>query len=84
MQKLIAMNDTYKYYFKVGNVIVHGGITNDLIRRENEHQNSGNYTLYRGSRLYWSKGHIVQVGYKTTRKLALKWERDNGYGANQN
>ena len=26
--------DTYKYYFKVGNKIVHGGITGDLERRE--------------------------------------------------
>ena len=28
--------DTYKYQFKVGNTIVHGGITNDLERREAE------------------------------------------------
>lgn len=27
-------HDTYKYQFKVGNKIVHGGITNDLARRE--------------------------------------------------
>ena len=31
--------DTYKYDYKVGNRIVHGGITNDLDRREEEHQN---------------------------------------------
>lgn len=30
--------DTYKYQLKVGNKIVHGGITNDLNRREQEHQ----------------------------------------------
>ena len=28
--------DTYKYQFKIGNKIVHGGITDDLERREGE------------------------------------------------
>jgi predicted GIY-YIG superfamily endonuclease len=28
----------YKYYFKEGNKIIHGGITTDLERREQEHQ----------------------------------------------
>jgi predicted GIY-YIG superfamily endonuclease len=32
-----APRDTYKYHFKVGNKIVHGGITTDLERREKEH-----------------------------------------------
>ena len=31
--------DTYKYHFKVGNRIVHTGITNDIDRREGEHKN---------------------------------------------
>lgn len=78
------MNDTYKYYFKVGNVIVHGGITNDLTRREIEHKNSGKWSLYNGRRLYWSNGHILQVGNRTTRQAGLRWERENGFGANQN
>ncbi len=30
--------DTYKYYFKKGNRIVHGGITDDLDRREQAHK----------------------------------------------
>ena len=30
--------DTYKYHFKRGNKILHTGITNDLDRREGEHQ----------------------------------------------
>ena len=34
--------DTYKHHFKVGNVIVRRGITNDLVARESQHQNSGN------------------------------------------
>ncbi|NQU66474.1 MAG: GIY-YIG nuclease family protein [Candidatus Marinimicrobia bacterium] len=59
--------DTYKYQFKVGNKIKHGGITNDLERREQEHKQN------------WSKGHIVQVGRKTTREAGLKWEKEKGY-----
>lgn len=78
------MNDTYKYYFKIGNVIVHGGITNDLLRREIEHKTSGKWTQYDNRRLYWKNGHILQVGRKTTRQAALRWERENGLGANQN
>lgn len=77
------MNNTYKYYFKVGSVIVHGGITDDLQRREREHQNSGSWSAHNGNRLYWSNGHIVQVGNRTTREAALRWERENGFGANQ-
>ena len=59
--------DTYKYQFKVGNKVVHGGITKDLDRREVEHQEN------------WSKGHIKQVGNKTTEEAARKWEEDKGY-----
>jgi len=56
--------DTFKYYFKVGNKIVHGGITNDLERREQEHQQK------------WPKGHIYKVGHRTTEEAARKWEKD--------
>lgn len=55
--------DTYKYHFKVGNKIVHSGITNDLERREQEHQQQ------------WPKGHIKQVGRRTTEEAAQKWEK---------
>ena len=55
--------DMYKYHFKVGNKIVHSGITNDLERREIEHQQK------------WSKGHIKQVGRRTTEDSARKWEK---------
>ena len=58
--------DTYKYNFKIGNKIVHTGITNDLDRREGEHQSE------RG----WSEGHILQVGNRTTRSRALEWEAE--------
>jgi len=58
--------DTYKYQFKVGNKIVHKGITNDLERREQEHQQK------------WAGGHIKQVGHKTTEDGARKWEDEQG------
>ena len=76
----MSMRDTYKYHFKVGNVIVHRGITKNLARREGEHQNSGNYTNHDGQRLYWSNGHIAQVGIATTWEAALAWERAGGVG----
>jgi predicted GIY-YIG superfamily endonuclease len=56
--------DTYKYEFKIGNRVVHSGITNDLERREGEHQR----------RRGWSGGHIKQVGRRTTRDGARRWE----------
>lgn len=71
------IRDTYKYWFKVGNLKVHCGITDDLERREREHRNSGRYTTYLGRRYYWSEGHIVQEGNITTREAALAWERLN-------
>ncbi len=54
--------NTYKYDFKIKQKIVHSGITNDLERREVEHQQK------------WPKGHIVQVGNKTTEEVAREWE----------
>ncbi len=53
--------DTYKYHFKVGNQIVHSGITIDLERCEKQHQRR------------WPKGHILQVGSRTTEDAARKW-----------
>jgi len=50
----------------MGRKIVHSGITNDLERREAEHQQKPGQ----------SKGHIKQVGYRTTRENALAWERE--------
>ena len=58
--------DTTKYHFKVGNRVVHRGITNDLCRREREHQQN------------WANGHIEKIGNVTTREAALQWERDGG------
>jgi hypothetical protein len=67
--------DTFKYHFKVGNVIVHRGITNNLSVREASHQRSGRYTMHNGQRLYWLGGHIVKIGIATTHDEALRWER---------
>lgn len=52
--------NTYKYDFKVGNKIMHSGITKDLERRELGHKQE------------WRKGHIVQVGRRTTEDAARK------------
>lgn len=57
----------YKYHFKVGNKIVHGGITTDLNRREQELEQK------------WPSGHVVQVGRRTTEEAARKWEKEKGY-----
>lgn len=54
--------NTYKYDFKVGNKMMHSGITKDLEKRELDHERK------------WPKGHIVQVGRKTTEEAAEKWE----------
>ena len=59
--------DTDKDQFKVGNKVVHGGITKDLDRREKEHQQK------------WPKGHITKVGRATTEDAARKWEKEKGY-----
>ncbi len=59
--------DTYKYQFKVGNKIVHGGITKDLERREKEHLQE------------YPDGHIKQEGRKTTEEAAREWEKEHGY-----
>ena len=56
----------YKYHFKLGNKIVHTGITYDIDRREAEHQREPG----------WDKGHIKQVGLRTTRAAARAWERE--------
>lgn len=61
-----SKRDTYKYEFKDGNKIVHKGITNDLQRREEEHQQK------------WPKGHIKQVGHAVTEESGREWEEEQG------
>jgi hypothetical protein len=57
--------------FKDGNKIVHGGITNDLERREQEHSQR------------WPKGHIRHVGRRTTEEAAREWEKEGEYTRKQ-
>ena len=64
---MAKQRDTYKYLFKIGNKIVHGGITNDLDRRKQEHQQK------------WPKGHIFKVGHRTTEEAAREWEKEKGF-----
>jgi len=59
--------DTYKYQVRVGRKIVHGGITDDLERREQEHQQK------------WANAKLTQVGRKTTEDGARAWEKKKGY-----
>lgn len=56
----------YKYHFKLGNEIVHTGITRDIDRREAEHRRNPG----------WGRGHIVQIGRRTTQEAALQWEAE--------
>ncbi len=58
--------DTAKYHLMDDNKIIHRGITNDLERREKEHQREHPGTKIR------------QIGNRTTRDAALKWEREGG------
>ena len=62
-----APRDTYKYQFKDGKKIVHGGITKDPERREKEHQQE------------YPDGHIKLVGRRTTEEAARNWEEEHGY-----
>ncbi len=63
--------NTYKYHFKLGNKIVHTGITNDLERREQEHKQN-----------FGDSGHIKQVGRRTTRDATLNWEGEQAKKGN--
>lgn len=54
--------DTYKYLLKVGNIAVYRGMTKDLEKRKREHRSR------------YSNSHIEQVGRRTTRRAARRWE----------
>ena len=56
----------YKYHFKLGDRIVHTGITRDIDRREAEHRRKSG----------WERVHIVQIGRRTTQEAALQWEAE--------
>ena len=56
--------DTAKYELKKGNKVLYAGVTDNLERREAQHRNDKNFDK------------MVQVGRKTTRDAAEKWETD--------
>ncbi|HUS71403.1 MAG TPA: hypothetical protein VM075_11600 [Anaerolineae bacterium] len=56
----------YKYQFRVGNKVVHRGITEDLNRRAAEHEQR------------WPDGHVVQIGRRTAEEAARQWELEGG------
>ena len=65
---LAKPRNTAKYVFKIGKKVVHGGITTrELAEREQEHRQKR------------PKGHIKQVGRRTTEEAARKWEKDKEY-----
>lgn len=57
----------YTYEFIVDGKIVHGGITIDPKRREEEHQQE------------WPRGRLVVVGGPMSEEDARAWEKANGY-----
>ena len=65
----MAKRDAYKYHLKRGNTIIRSGITNDLDRREKEHQQE-----------YGPDVHITKVGRATTRNAARTWEKEEKKG----
>ena len=64
----MSKRDHFKDHFKIGNKVLDSGITNDLERREEERQQEH------------PKGHITQVGNKTTKEGALNWEKSQPKG----
>jgi len=57
----------YTYHFIVGGRIVHGGITTDTQRREQEHKQK------------WPIGVLCVVGGPMSEAAARAWERQNGF-----
>ena len=56
----------YKYQLKKGRRVIHRGITNDLMRREAEHQAE------------FPNSRILQIGRRVTKEAALDWEHRGG------
>ena len=60
----MAERDTTRYELRNGNKVVYVGITNDPIRREQEHAADKNFTK------------MVTIGPRVTRATAEKWEEE--------
>lgn len=60
----MAERDTTRYELRNGNKVVYVGITNDPIRRDQEHAADKNFTK------------MVPIGPKVTRATAERWEEE--------
>ena len=58
--------ETYKYHVMVGHKVVDRGITSELWLRELHLQEK------------WFGCRLKQIGRRTTREAALRWEREGG------
>ena len=56
----------YRYHFKLGDKIVHTGVTYDIDRSEAEHRSEPGM----------SKGYAKQVGLRTTYDAAFAWMQE--------
>ena len=65
----MAPRNTYKYHLKEGKKIIQSGITNDLDRREQEHQQEHGPNV-----------QIFKAGKASTREGAKKWEEEQKHG----
>ena len=57
------LRDTFKFHVIKGRKVVHRGITNDLNRVQAAMQRT------------WPASEVRQIGRRTTRAQALRWER---------
>lgn len=63
----MAKRNWYTYQFKVVNKIEHEGITQDLTRREKDHQRDID-----------PNGHLTIIGRAKTERGARDWEKERG------
>jgi hypothetical protein len=64
---VVKSRNWYTYEFKRGNKVLHKGITQDLDRRESEHQDTID-----------PRGHIRKIGRVKTEEGAREWEKEEG------
>jgi len=69
--------DTYKYWFKIGSLKVHCGVSSNLKKSEWCCKLSRRYTIHEGKRYYWKLGYIVQEGPPCSLQEAEEWEEKN-------
>ena len=62
----MAKRNTIKYHLIQARKVVHRGVTNDLGRRQTEHQ------------VEFPDSTIKQIGNRVTRESGLAWERGGG------